>query len=394
MVELPRAVDALVDAAMREVPAAKLKGTVEKVLAAFDEADEAPRAAALRTLGRALGTVTGRGAQILSLALGALVESGASPEVTWPSVGGDLDELLVRATSFARAAIEESDDEQVETAIESAGAAVAKKKPREADAWKALPSRCLAAVACLTHSKKLRSKMRKAQAVHEAAWPLSDVVDEVGYLFQALRILDDETLLVLAPELGRGWRVAIDEMPSNAELYILLADALLGGPSRGRLKGDRPNAKAVTAIRTGTPPKGVSSVKIPFELVEWTALGADGSVTDRHDHGHDHTVRLEGIPWDIPEAPGKKRVVILQKVAPARTVAVSPSFEALRPAVTIAAELSATEVGRTLVKLGTVAAAMHSHEHAHPPAKKPKAKKTKKKKKKKKKKKAAAKRRA
>lgn len=361
MVDLPRAVDDLVDAATREAKPRALKSTVEKVLVAFDEAAEAPRNAAVRTIGRALGDIRGRGAQILSLALGALVEGGASPEVTWPIVGANLKGLLDSATSFARAAVEESNDEHVETAIEAVGAAVAAKRPREAAAWKALPSRCLAAVACLTRSKKLRRRLTSDQALHEASWPLSDVVAEVGYLLQALRILDDERLLVLAPDERRGWRVEIDAMPSNAELYILLADALLGGPRPGRLAGERPNPKTVTAIREGLhPTKRYSSAKVPFHLVLWTALDEHGLLPPADPHATDNWIRFEGIPWDIPAAPGKERVVLIQRAPrPLRPVPVAPSFESLRPDLRVAEELSPEEVRRTLLKLGAHAARPH-----------------------------------
>ena len=72
MVALSRAVDGLVAAATSQVDPRALKGIVEKVLDGFDAAPEAEQDAALRTIGRALGKVDGRGAQILSLALGAL----------------------------------------------------------------------------------------------------------------------------------------------------------------------------------------------------------------------------------------------------------------------------------------------------------------------------------
>jgi hypothetical protein len=356
MVDLARAVDALVDAAAREVEPRALKTTVEKVLVAFDEAAEDARNSALRTIGRALAKVEGRGAQILSLAIGALVEGGASPEVAWPAVGPDLIGLLHRATAFAAAAVKQAGDEHVDTAIESAGAAVAKKKPREAAAWKALPSRCLAAVACITRSKALRTRVRKDHKLQEAAWALSDVVSEVGYLLQALRIIDDEILLVLAPEAGRGWRVTVEAMPSNAELYILLADTLLGDPKRGRLPGKRPAPKLVTAIRDGAPPKGASSAKVPFHLVAWTAVEADGSLPPADPHATDHWIPMEGIPWDIPKGPFKERVVLIQNAPSSRSVPGAPSFESLRPDVRLTETLSPDEVERTMLKLGEAAA--------------------------------------
>lgn len=367
MIDLPRAVDGLVGAATSQVDPRALKGIVEKVLDGFEGAREAEQDAALRTIGRALGKVDGRGAQILALALGALVEGGASPELAWPAVGHDLAGLLDRATAFASAVVKHSGDQHVDTAIERSGAAVAKKKPREADAWKAAPSRCLAAVACLTRSKKLRARVRKDSALQEACWPLSDVVAEIGYLLQTLRIADDETLLVVAPAVGRGWRVAVDAMPSNAELYILLADALVGDPKKGRLAGKRPNARAVAAIREGAhPPKSASSVVLPFHLVAWTALHADGSLPPADPDENDHWIWMEGIPADIPVAPGNERVVLIQDAPYSRPIPVAPSFESLRPDVRLVAELSPAEVERTLVKLGKAAAKVQAAREAHP----------------------------
>jgi hypothetical protein len=388
MIDLPRAVDGLVAAATREVEPRKLKPIVESVLDAFEASPESVQDAALRKIGRALGKVSGRGAQILSLALGALVEGGASPEIAWPSIGNDLTGLLDRATAFANATIEHAQDENVATAIESAGAEIAKKNPQEAEAWKALPSRCLAAVACLTRSRKLRARVRKDHALVEACWPLSDAIAEVGYLLQALRIVDDETLLVLAPDAGRGWRISVDAMPSNAELYVLLADLLVGDPKKGRLPGKRPDPKAVAAIRDGShPPRGADAVKVPFHLVGWTATEHDGSLPRGNTRRTEHWIRMEGIPADIAPGPtGKERVVLLQDAPYSRAVPVAPSFESLKPAVKIASELSRDDVTRTMLTLGKAAAKFHPEAAERPaprakkaaktPAKKPAAKAT------------------
>ncbi|MBX3215920.1 MAG: hypothetical protein KF850_28025 [Labilithrix sp.] len=373
MMELPRAVDDLVAAAARAVEPRALKSVVERVLDAFDQAPEAERNAALRSIGGALGKLDGRGAQILSLALGALVESGASPELAWPAVGDDLADLLDRATAFARAAVAHAKDEDVESAIESAGAAVAKKRPRDGEAWKALPSRCLAAVACLTRSRTLRNRARKNPTLETAAWPLSDVISEVGYLLQALRIVDDETLVVLLPDAARGWRVTLDAMPSNAELYILLADALLapkaGGNDRKveRLLGARPDPKAVAAIREGTlPPKRVASSKVPFQLVSWTALAADGSLPRSDASLTDHWIWMEGLPADIPVGPEDERVVLVQAAPKARALPIAPSFESLRPDVQISGELPGDDVASLLRHLGRAAARLRPADEALP----------------------------
>ncbi len=376
MIDLARAVDALVGAATSHVDPRGLKPIVQKVLDGFHDAKKSEQDAALRTLGRALGKVDGRGAQILSLALGALVEGGASPELAWPAVSQDLTGLLERATAFASAVVKRAKDHHLDAAIEHSGAAVAKKMPGEAEAWKASPSRCLAAVACLTRSKKLRARARKNESLAEACWPLSDAVAEIGYLLQALRIVDDEILLVLAPEAGLGWRVAVDAMPSNAELYVLLADLIVGDPKKRRLRGKRPDPKAIAAIHAGTePPKSASSVVVPFHLVAWTALGPDGSVTPTDPDDTDHSIPVEGIPADIPTGPGKQRVVLVQDAPRARPIPIAPSFEAFCSSARIVGELSAEEVEQTLLKLGKAAAKTHPAK-AHPAEAPPAARRT------------------
>jgi len=160
MADLKTSVKDLVTAATSEVDPKALRSRVEAVLGAFDDADEKPRAAAVKTIGDALGKVQGRGAQVLALALGALVEGGASPEAAWPAASKGLAAILEQATAFAHAAVATSGEDELEHALEKSGAAVAAKMPTEGAAWKAVPARCLAAVACLTRSKEARAIAR------------------------------------------------------------------------------------------------------------------------------------------------------------------------------------------------------------------------------------------
>lgn len=352
MVDLSRAARDLVAAATSQAEAQELKRAVEKTLDAFEQSPAAARNAAVRSIAKALPLVEGRNAQVLCLALGALVEGGAPPELVWPAVGADLHAVLDRATAFATAAVKQAKDRHVDTAIEIAGPTVARKAPEEANAWNALPSRCLTAVACLIRSKKVRAIVRGDVALQEAAWPLSDAVAAVGDLLQALRIVDDETLVVLAPELKRGWHIAIDSIASNSELYILLADALVGDPKKGRLSGKRPDRRAVNAIHSGNnPPASAASVVAPFRLLEWIAADHWGE--------DDHVIQMEGLPEDIPKWNGM-RLVLLQTAPYERPIPAVPSFESLRPEVQIVSELSAAEVARAMAKVTDAATKLRS----------------------------------
>lgn len=353
MVDLSPAARDLVTAATSQAEPQELKRSVEKTLDAFEKAPSAARNAAVRSIARALPLVEGRSAQVLCLALGALVEGGAPPELVWPAVGGDLHAVLDHATAFAAAAVKKANDRHVDTAIEVAGSAVARKMPLEANAWNALPSRSLTAVACLLRSKKVRAQVRGDIELQESAWPLSDAVSAVGDLLQALRIIDDETLVVLSPELKRGWHVAVDSLASNAELYILLADALVGDAKKGRLAGKRPDRRAVNALHTGrNPPAAAASVLAPFRLLEWIA-SADPAWASASDDS-DQVIQMEGLPADIPLW-NETRVVLLQPRPYAEPIPAVPSFESLRPDVQVIGELSSTDVERAMTKLTAAA---------------------------------------
>lgn len=370
--ELARCVEHLVRAATPDANPRELQDTVEEVLNAFDTAPANAREAAVRSIAKALGKAAGRGAQILSLTLGALVEGGASAELAWPAVSRDLHTTMAGATEFATAAFKSA---MTEAAARAAIATVEKRKPKEAAAWSSLPSRCLAAVACLTRSKALRAKIRADEELLAAAWALSEVVPEVSVLLQAIRILDDATILVLAPGLGLGWQVAVDGIASNLELYVLIADEIGGrkepGAERDGLSGKRIDPKAVAVIKGGPSPKKAPIASFPFELVAWTAVRGDGSIAPAHDHhdhqhddhhDHDHdAIPIGGDPADIPMV-GDQRVVLLRRSATDQRVEIEPTFEAVRPELAVLQTLAPGDVVRTMITLAQAAASVHEEE--------------------------------
>jgi hypothetical protein len=297
---------------------------VEKVLEAFDAAPRAARDAAVRALGKALAGADGAGPQVLALALGALGEGGGSPELAWPALARDLLRLTRMATRFAAAAIERAQVEEVDAALEAVGAELAKERPREAAAWKALPARALAAVACVIRSRKVRTAARARDALTTAAWPLSDVIPEVGHLLDALRIVDGKRLVVLAPDRKRGWSVELEALGSNVELYVLLAAELAGDGLPGR----RPAADAVTAIREGKTSNRPRSATLSFELT-----AEDGT-----------PIHLDGFTDELVEGSGEP-ILFARDVRPARRVHAVPSFHALRPELRVA-ELDAKTLNR------------------------------------------------
>jgi hypothetical protein len=347
--DLASAVNKLVETARSGSKGKALQKAVSAVVDAFDASDAKAAKAALATLDKSVGNAVGHASQVLQLTIGALVEAGAPPESAWPAVSRELEAALAGATRFAMACAQAAKTPHVETALAKAGAKIAKKSPADAGAWEALPSRCLAAVACLTRSAKVRAAARK-KGLLENAYPLEDAVAEVGYLTQALRVLDDEEIVVLHPELQRGFRVRVSELGSNAELFVLLSNAVIGDSKKGFLPGDKFDSRAIAAL-TGDaePPKG-SALVAPFNFVAFTGLDADGTLPEASAI-EEHWIWFDGVPADIPEH-GGTRIILLQDAPFPRMLPMERAFEALSPSVEVVAKLPAGAVQKML---GTIA---------------------------------------
>jgi len=321
MAGLAKAVERLVAATTKGEKDAAIRKAVNDVLETFDAADTKDAKTALTILESGIAAAQGRSAQVLNLALGALVEGGAPPELAWPAASRGLVRALDEATAFAKVCVEKSGEQLVDDAIAAVGEAMVKKHPQAAAAWASLPSRCLSAIACLTRSKKLRDAELASGNLGDAVYALEDAVEEVGFLSQALRILDD-TIVVLHPESGRAFRLEVGDLSSNIELYVLAMDALVGG---GKIEGARPDPRAVKVLQDPENlPKKPPTVTTSFHLAPWPGL---------------EELWLDGSPFDLPQQ-GGERVVVIEDSDHAHVVTVEPSFPALRPKVKVTGELA------------------------------------------------------
>jgi hypothetical protein len=374
----------------------ELREAVDAVLRAFDPKDTKGSATALAALGKGVKASEGRAAQVLLLALGALVESGASPELAWPAIEHGLVATLDGATKYAQACLDRVDHLALDEAVKSEREPVKKKMPKETAAWDLLRSKCMAATACLTRSPALRAKVRASGKLMKAADPLVDYVDEVTAFSRVLRILHDEPLLVIHLEQRKGWRFTIRDLSTTTELYVLLLDAIVGEPSRGLLAAKRPNPKAVLTIKDpDNAPKNTAMLDVPFHTVAWPGLLPDGSMPDpkSEEVEHHNWVWLEGVPAEIPPFEGE-RVILLQGPVMKRDVEVPVPYDALFPTLAPRGKVSRAEVDRLVARM--TAAATKLRKKAKParsakpankakpakpaaktkPAKSPKAKKT------------------
>ncbi len=364
MSDLAAAMERLVEIAKRGGKDWEYGQAVQAALNAHDAKDAKDTKAAFRLLDAGLAKATGRGQQILHLALGALVEAGAPPELAWPAVDRGFIETLEAATDFANACLELADTPSMQEAVKSEREAVKKKLPREWAAWESLRSRCLAAVAVLSRSAKLRAEMQKSrQDLMKALDPLEDEVEEAGFVFQVMKVLADQTMLAIHPEQHRGFRVEVREVTTNLELFVLLADAIVGDPKKGLMSGRRPNARAVAALKNPSyEPKTPPEVALPWHLSNWTAIAPDGSLpaaaTNEHER-YDTWIWFEGVPLEIPAFEGE-RVILFHKPIMPRTLEVEGSFSALTPRVRLKEKLTGAEIDRLLARMAKAAPKAHA----------------------------------
>jgi hypothetical protein len=237
-----------------------------------------------------------------------------------------------------------------------AGPRLAKKLPREHAAWESLRSRALLAVACVSHSPKLRAKIQKSrQDLLEAVYPLEEEMEELLFLSQIMKVLPDQTMLAIHPGQRRGFRVEVKDVTTNLELFVLVADAIVGDPKKGFLEGRRPNAKALAALKDpDRAPKKAPEVPLPWHLSNWTALRPDGTLPDAGDQRPQNWIGFEGVPLDIVPFEGE-RVLLFQKPIMRRSLDVEASFETLTPRVALKAKLTGPEVDRLLAAMGRAA---------------------------------------
>lgn len=327
-----------------------------EAMAVFDPDDTKAVKAAIGHLDAGLAKAKdARAEQILRLAIGVLVERGASAELAWPTAERGLMEAIKTAKKYAQAALDQEDTPSITDAISWAAQPLRDRLPREAAAWDSLKSRALLAIACLSHSPKLRLLTQKTRGdLIEAMASLEDDIEPLLFLRQIMRVLPDQTMLIIHPEQRRGLRVLVTEVTTNMELMVLLHDAVIGDPKKGFIDGRRPNKKALAVLKDPDHGPASAEVSLPFFWSSWRALRPDGTLPDANDQRPTNWVWFEGVPFEILPFEGE-RVILLTKPIMPRTMRVEASFEALEPSVTVKQKLSGAEVDKLLLRMGKAA---------------------------------------
>jgi hypothetical protein len=161
-----------------------------------------------------------------------------------------------------------------------------------------------AAMAHLCRRMELRVAARAIGGLVDDFAAFDDARDEHCFTAHVFRLVDDLELLVLHPPLGKGFRVRLEAVATNAHLFTLLTGALV---NTGLLPGE-PLSEEMRGIATGE-------------------IGAEDRMHDDQRFRYDNYAALVGetelcadlgaflpvdaSPRDIPALPDGRRVVLL-----------------------------------------------------------------------------------
>lgn len=304
---------------------------------------------------------------------GSIVETGGDPNIALDAILARLPEVLGAAAAFVEAcrsvvpggAVEDEEDGPL---IEQFGEQVAARLPAEARAFQTAGPLCLGAIAMLSRGVEARKHACDDDTLIDLTWELGGVIPSAGFLRKMLLILDDEDLIVLEPELPRGWRVKIRGLADNFQLHTLLAGALIGPAEEGWIPGlvgiardgqaeapvpGRPLDRRAVGLSRNLPCTMKDlTVNSHVQLWTWEALQADGSLPENPLASSDYFVWNEGVPADIPRF-GDVRVVLVGSCPFSRSWPTGRVFHGMTGDLTIEETLAPDAVIDWLHRLAT-----------------------------------------
>ena len=328
----------------------------QRLLAELDTADAAAQQRALAQLADVLPSAPLECAGVVALACGALVEHGGDPDRPLDALLGRLPEALAGAVAFAGACRARANDaptaDDASDPVERFGDAVTEAMPAEAVAWGALELFGMALIAVLSRSPDARRRARMKPDLLKKARQIADLHERMKFLAEMLAVLDDEELLVLHPESGRGWKVRVRGVSDNFQLHTLLADALIGDPNKGLLSGRRPDPRVAAAARDRPPDSSAPLAEGAFHLLHWQGLQPDRTLPADENESADE-IKHKGVPADVERFEGV-RVVLLAAPTLVRTWDAGRRFEEMPADLKVVETLTPAAVESLL---GRIAAA-------------------------------------
>jgi len=228
----------------------------------------------------------------------------------------------------------------------------AARPPAPSPAPHPLHERIVAELAELFRSVEVRRVARAVAGLRDAAAALAPHVPAAKDLADLLAVPDDETVLVLHPELRLGCRLLVRGVADANQFQLLLLDAATGDPADGFLPGPPPPSLFAAACRDADPvvPAGVPMVaEARFQLFKPSALRTDGTVPDGF-RGCLHWLWGPDALAAVPRVDGE-RVVLLGERAYPTTWEVERRFPSLSAAATLLDVLSPFQVAERLGRL-------------------------------------------
>ncbi len=273
-------------------------------------------------------------AAVLALGCGALIEQGAPAEVASKPI------LTVTRTALSEI------QPDVENAIGTIDMLVN------------------ATLAIAMRLPSIRIELAQDTEFLASCRPYQDQSNAIECLLDLFKVLDNESIIVLHPESGRGYRIVISGIGKNFELHTLLADAVCGDPAEGKIPGERPDPRVVAAAQDvpfllpGEDDTSFPTALSYLNLWNLTGIRQDGTLPAEQREileRTDHFIWNEGIPADIVPFEGQ-RIILLSSVPFSRSWNAGRFFPGLKGELHVAEVLSSDTVQAWCQRLALAAA--------------------------------------
>lgn len=329
-------------------------------------ASQAARNDAVRGLAGLLARCAAAHVGDLAQSCGSLVETGSDPSPAIDVLYRRLRDVLPRAAHFVRQCVEAArrqgvnpDEEERANLVEAFAPLVGHGDPAGESAFLAAGTLCPGVIAHLARSLAARRRFRGDAPLLAVARELSSALSGAAFLTQMLQVLDDEELVVLAPEHRLGWRLRIGGIGDNFQLHTLLAGALVGPVEAGGYPGSvgvfgegrqeerqpgRPLPPRAVGVARDLPcsPRE-PSVWSYLQLWNWPALQRDGRLPAQPLAHSDWFVWNEGVPADLLAFEGT-RLLLIGPAPFSRSWNGGRIFHGMDARLDVVARLSADEV--------------------------------------------------
>ncbi|GIJ44893.1 hypothetical protein Val02_17790 [Virgisporangium aliadipatigenens] len=285
-----------------------------------------------RLCGLLLTTGFGVGEDLVGL-VGLLAPFGTDPTAAVPALVERAAEVMEMAGTFGRTyrkafgPLPPADDpERIGPTLARVPGA-----QRAVAAWFCLDG-WVRPVVYLSQHAAVRAMLPQRERLAAAIPPVRDTHATPRRLEGLLRVLDDERLVVLDRDFagtGTGFHVTIGGIADNAQLYTLLAAALIGEPADGLLPGRRPTPAEIAAVTEPDAPRPPGGTHAGWALRD----AAGGRI------GND------GTPADIPRVEDV-RVVVLDAEPNARSWPAGKAYPLMTPAARVERRLTPEEAAQ------------------------------------------------